>query len=212
MINLFFKRLIFPLSEWQYYILILRFHLINFKYSETATKIWKKSLLTKLHTYVKTKRNIFFSNFVTFSQWMSNSFWFGFNVQFGSSLKIVFHFGYFRGFRLLYKLTNFQNQTKLYNLTLAYIYCASIAQVTWPQMIQFWDVDLSAIHQKWPLNLRSLGGRPLDFNLNGIFEISGFHWSKWAIDCLIWKTFIFQIFNIQPLRGCYKLEKGNFSK
>ena len=90
---------------------------------------------------------------MTFSQWMSNSFWFGFNVQFGSSLKIVFHFGYFRGFRLLYKLTNFQNQTKLYNLTLAYIYCASIAQVTWPQMIQFWDVDLSAIHQKFLVNL-----------------------------------------------------------
>ena len=54
--------------------------------------------------------------------------------------------------------------------------------------------------RKWPLNLSSLGGRPLDFNLNGIFEISGFHWSKWAIDCLIWKTFIFQIFNIQPPR------------
>ena len=32
-----------------------------------------------------------------------------------------------------------------------------------------------------------------NFILNYIFEISGFHWSKWAIDCLIWKTFIFQI-------------------
>ena len=54
--------------------------------------------------------------------------------------------------------------------------------------------------RKWPLNLSSLGGRPLDFDLNGIFEISGFHWSKWAIACLIWRTFIFQIFSLQPPR------------
>ena len=53
--------------------------------------------------------------------------------------------------------------------------------------------------RKWPLKISSLGGRPLDFDLNGIFKISGFHWSKWAIDCLIWKTFIFQIYQ-QPRR------------
>ena len=54
--------------------------------------------------------------------------------------------------------------------------------------------------RKWPLNLSSLGGRPLDFNLNGIFEISGLHWSKWAIACLIRRTFIFWIFSLQPPR------------
>ena len=54
--------------------------------------------------------------------------------------------------------------------------------------------------QKRPLNLSSLGGRPLDFNLNGIFEISGLHWSKWAIACLIRRTFIFWIFSLQPPR------------
>ena len=31
--------------------------------------------------------------------------------------------------------------------------------------------------RKRPLNLSSLRGCPLDFNLNGIFEISGFRWS-----------------------------------
>ena len=47
--------------------------------------------------------------------------------------------------------------------------------------------------RKWPLNRSSLGGCPVDFIQNYIFEISGLHWSKWAIACLIWKTFIFQI-------------------
>ena len=50
--------------------------------------------------------------------------------------------------------------------------------------------------RKRPLNLGSIGGHPMDFILNGIFKISGFDWSKWAIDCPILKTFIFQIFNI----------------
>ena len=54
---------------------------------------------------------------------------------------------------------------------------------------------------KQPLNLRSLKIHPVDFILNYIFDISGFHWSKWAIDCLIWKNFIFQIC-YQP--GCWK--------
>ena len=36
--------------------------------------------------------------------------------------------------------------------------------------------------------------------VNGIFKISGFHWSKWAIACLIWRTFIFWIFSLQPPR------------
>ena len=36
--------------------------------------------------------------------------------------------------------------------------------------------------QKQPLNVSS----PVDFLLNGIFHFSGFHWSKWATDCLIW--------------------------
>ena len=44
--------------------------------------------------------------------------------------------------------------------------------------------------QKQPLNLSSLKIHPMDFILNYIFEIIGFHWSKWAIDCLLWKTFI----------------------
>ena len=39
----------------------------------------------------------------------------------------------------------------------------------------------------WPQN------QPSQFFLNYIFDISGFQWSKWVIDCLIWKTFIFQI-------------------
>ena len=45
--------------------------------------------------------------------------------------------------------------------------------------------------RNWPLNLSSLKGCPVDFILNYIFKISGFHW--WAIECLILKTFIFQI-------------------
>ena len=64
--------------------------------------------------------------------------------------------------------------------------------------------------RKRPLNLSSLGGRPVDFILNGIFKISGLLWSKWAIDCLIWKTFIFQIFNIQPPRLLTNLKNESF--
>ena len=62
--------------------------------------------------------------------------------------------------------------------------------------------------RKRPLNLSSLGGCPLDFFLNYISEISGFHWSKWAIDCLIRETFIFQIFNFQPPRLLTNLKNG----
>ena len=43
------------------------------------------------------------------------------------------------------------------------------------------------------------GGCPVDFILNYIFEISGFLWSIWAIDCPIFRK-LFQIFNIQPPR------------
>jgi hypothetical protein len=45
----------------------------------------------------------------------------------------------------------------------------------------------------WPCDLENdLKIRPVDFILDYIFKINGFHWSKWAIYCLIWKTFIFQ--------------------
>ena len=64
--------------------------------------------------------------------------------------------------------------------------------------------------RKWPLNLSSLGGCPVDFIKNYIFEISGFHWSKWAIACLIRKTFIFQIFIIQPPRLLRNLKNESF--
>ena len=53
------------------------------------------------------------------------------------------------------------------------------------------------------LNLSSL-----DFISNGILEISGFCWSKWAIDCLIF--LIFQIFNIQPPRLLTNLKNESF--
>ena len=56
--------------------------------------------------------------------------------------------------------------------------------------------------RKWPLNLSSLGGHPLDFNLNGVFEISGFHWSKWAIDCLFGKISIFKFVSSWKFEKC----------
>ena len=64
--------------------------------------------------------------------------------------------------------------------------------------------------RKQPLNLSSLKGPPLDFNLNGIFEISGLHWSKWAIACFIWRTFIFWIFSLQPPRLLTNLKNESF--
>ena len=63
---------------------------------------------------------------------------------------------------------------------------------------------------KRPLNLSSFKICPLDFILNNIFEISGLHWSKWAMDFLIWKTLIFQIFNIQPPRLLTNLKNESF--
>ena len=59
----------------------------------------------------------------------------------------------------------------------------------------FWNFCLGDLKNNLE-NFSSLKGCPLDFNLIYIFEINGFHWSKWAIDCLIQKTFIFQM--IQP--------------
>ena len=75
-----------------------------------------------------------------------------------------------------------------------------------PMILKFWP----RWPRKRPLNLSSLGGRPLDFNINSIFEISGFHWSKWAIACLIRKTFIFWTFSLQPLRLLTNLKNESF--
>ena len=43
---------------------------------------------------------------------------------------------------------------------------------------------------KWPLNLNSLGGCLMDFILNYIFEISGFHLSKRNVECAIYSILI----------------------
>ena len=47
-------------------------------------------------------------------------------------------------------------------------------------ILKFWPPG----PRKRPLNLSSLKIRPVDFISDYIFEISGFHWSIWAIDCL----------------------------
>ena len=75
-------------------------------------------------------------------------------------------------------------------------------------ILKFWPLW----PRKWLLNLSSFRGCPVDFILDYIFEISDFHWSKWAITCLIRKTFIFQIFNIQPPKLLTNLKNGRAEK
>ena len=64
-------------------------------------------------------------------------------------------------------------------------------------ILKFWP--------QWPrkqyLNLSSLRGCQVDFILDYIFKISGFHWSKWAIDCLNWKPNLIHHFNFSLPNG-----------
>ena len=69
----------------------------------------------------------------------------------------------------------------------------------------------------WKILAKNLTSGELNGKLKGtlmsnppILEIRGFYWSKWAIDCLIWKTYIFQIFNIQPPRLLTNLKNESF--
>ena len=61
--------------------------------------------------------------------------------------------------------------------------------------------------RKRPLNLSSLKICPVDFILNYIFEISGFHWSKWAIDCLIWRTSEHVVY-----KNCFQCQNKNIKQ